>query len=431
VAKGSSSNLQTFVNSIICFVGSGVLGLPFAFRHIGAVGGVLGLTLITMVSLHCMYLMVDSKRVLQERAVEIRDYADVGFHAFGLPGQVTVSCCILLTQTGFCIAYLIFISESMREVHSQISKRMWIALCMPLLVAASWLRSLKAIAKISFFAALSIGIALFMVLAFDLQALYSTSDHGDADYGDASDFGAMKEQRHHKTDSPMAPREDDEFGGAGPLVILNFRGIPYFFGVAVYCFEGIGMVLPVLNGMKKPSKFKAIWGGACISVALLYIIFGLLGYAAFRSNVADVITTNLPPLYVTNLMKVALCVGLLLTYPLMCVPVIEELERRLGRTTDETRWDAMLRNLLRSGFVFGTGVVAYMVPKFGVFISLVGASASAALAFVLPSLFFLKICYPQLSRMERSRELGCMMFGIVGGVLGTISALQDMKEALR
>mmetsp|Transcript_16648 Transcript_16648/g.42343 ORF Transcript_16648/g.42343 Transcript_16648/m.42343 type:complete len:432 (-) Transcript_16648:181-1476(-) len=429
--SGKSTNVQTFINAIICFVGSGVLGLPFAFRHVGCIGGVLGLTLITMVSLHCMYLMVDSKKALQERAIEIRDYADVGFHAFGLPGQVMVSCCILLTQTGFCIAYLIFISESMREVESSISKRVWIVLCMPLLVVASWLRSLKAIAKISFFAALSISIALFMVLAFDLQVL-ATGDHGDVDYGSATDFGTMKEASHHKSADPsISPKQTEHFGRTGHLVILNFRGIPYFFGVAVYCFEGIGMVLPVLNGMKKPSSFKAIWGGACISVSLLYIFFGLLGYAAFRGQVADVITTNLPPFYVTNLMKVALCVGLLLTYPLMCVPVIEEVERRLGRTTDDTRWQAASRNMLRSGFVFMTGIVAYMVPKFGVFISLVGASASAALAFVLPSLFFLKISYSRLTALQRSRELGCMLFGIVGGVLGTMSALSDMKEALR
>mmetsp|Transcript_91 Transcript_91/g.267 ORF Transcript_91/g.267 Transcript_91/m.267 type:complete len:295 (+) Transcript_91:3-887(+) len=289
----------------------------------------------------------------------------------------------------------------MREVLAHISKRAWICLCMPLLVLTSWFRSLKPIAPLSLLAEVSISIALVTVLAFDVQEL----KHG----------GPL-----------IAASEFPTAGNADRLTVLNLAGIPYFFGVAVYCFEGIGMVLPVMNSMKDPERFKFIWGSACISVAILYIAFGLLGYAAFRSSVADVITTNMPPLAVTKMMKVSLCVGLLLTYPIMCFPVIELMEEFLGRTSDSTKADVAKRNALRSVFVLVTGTVAYLIPKFGVFISLVGASASAALAFVLPSLFYLKLRYEKMSRLELWRETGCILFGLLGGCLGTLNAIRDL-----
>jgi len=402
-STGGSSNIRSFTNAVICFIGSGVLGLPFAFRHVGVIGGLFGLGFITAISLHCMFLMVDSKFYLQEECSKrIKTYGDIGFYAFGRVGSLTVDFCIVLTQTGFCIAYLIFISESMREVMAVMSKRAWIASCMPLLVLTSWFRSLKPIAPLSLLAEVSISIALVTVLAFDVQELHGAN--------------------------PVRGSELPMAGNAERLNMMNFAGIPYFFGVAVYCFEGIGMVLPVMNSMKDPEQFKFIWGSACTSVALLYAVFGLLGYAAFGDKVSDLITTNMPPIAVTNMMKVSLCVGLLLTYPIMCFPVIELVEETLGRTSDSTKVDMAKRNALRAGFVLATGVVAYLVPKFGVFISLVGASASAALAFVLPSLFHLKLRFSKMSVLHRWREVGCILFGLLGGTLGTMNAIKDLNS---
>eukprot|EP00418_Pyrodinium_bahamense_P046225 CAMPEP_0179209688 /NCGR_PEP_ID=MMETSP0796-20121207/104579_1 /TAXON_ID=73915 /ORGANISM="Pyrodinium bahamense, Strain pbaha01" /LENGTH=313 /DNA_ID=CAMNT_0020914647 /DNA_START=336 /DNA_END=1277 /DNA_ORIENTATION=- len=311
----------------------------------------------------------------------------------------------MLTQMGFCIAYLIFVSESMQEVMVLISKRTWIVLCMPLLVLFSWFRSLKPIAPLSLLAEVSLSIACITVLFFDVRELSA---------GGSIAAPATK-----------LPRA----GNADRIVIMNLQGIPYFFGVAVYCFEGVGMVMPVMNSMKDPERFKLIWGSACVSVALLYLIFGSLGYMAFKSHVADVITTNMPKLAMTNMMKVSLCLALLFTYPIMLFPVIELVEELLGRTADSTQADMVKRNALRASFVLVTGIVAHLVPKFGVFISLVGASASAALAFILPSLFHLKLRFGKMTALQRWRGVGYILFGVVGGTLGTLNAVKDLRAS--
>lgn len=453
-SKKLSSSSRTFINAVICFIGSGVLGLPFALKHVGILGGTVILGAIALITLHCMFLVVDCKVFLQtERSKHIKTYGDIGFYAFGRAGALTVDSLIVLTQTGFCIAYLIMISESMHEVIGPMtSKRLWILMCMPVLVGTSWLRSLKSIAPLSLLAELATGMALITVLVFDVQELSgrSVENGGSPDLlqetvteGASSSLApvspplknvaeavVLTDQLDKMTHAALTATPGlgvDQVAAAGALILFEISGISYFFGVAVYCFEGIGMVLPVMNSMRNPEQFKAVWGLALVAVTLLYGAFGILGYAAFRSGVADIVTTNLPMTGITTAMKVSLCCGLLFTYPIMSFPVIELIEEFLRTTQDSTPGQAVKRNLLRSVFVLGTGFVAYMIPRFGVFISLVGASASAALAFVLPCACHLKLRYRHMNWVRKWREALCILLGACGGVVGTLSAIRDMN----
>ena len=54
----------------------------------------------------------------------------------------------------------------------------------------------------------------------------------------------------------------------------------------------------------------------------------------------------------------------------------------------------------RAFYVLMTALIAAAVPNFGIFISLVGASASAALAFVMPAIFHLKIRWNFLTNFQ-------------------------------
>lgn len=57
--------------------------------------------------------------------------------------------------------------------------------------------------------------------------------------------------------------------------------MPFFFGIAVYCYEGVGMVLPIRASMQDPAKFKTILVGTLLGVTTVYCIFGAVGYLAF------------------------------------------------------------------------------------------------------------------------------------------------------
>ncbi|CAM9416961.1 unnamed protein product, partial [Phaeothamnion confervicola] len=59
-----SSDRQTFVNTLISFVGAGILGLPYAFRQGGMAMSTAVLLIVGGLSLYCMLLLVECRRWL-------------------------------------------------------------------------------------------------------------------------------------------------------------------------------------------------------------------------------------------------------------------------------------------------------------------------------------------------------------------------------
>ena len=58
--SGSTSAVQTLANIVVSIVGTGVLGLPFAFRIAGWLAGTLGVVIAGAATYYCMLLLVSS-----------------------------------------------------------------------------------------------------------------------------------------------------------------------------------------------------------------------------------------------------------------------------------------------------------------------------------------------------------------------------------
>lgn len=85
---------------------------------------------------------------------------------------------------------------------------------------------------------------------------------------------------------------------------VDIKRFPLYMGIAIYAFEGIGLVLPLQKEMREPEAFGGSVGvlntGMTI-VACLYTAVGFFGYLKFGDKVLGSITLNLPqePLYET------------------------------------------------------------------------------------------------------------------------------------
>jgi len=115
-----SSSIKTFFNVVITVVGAGVLGLPYAFKQSGWLQGLLILAGTSAAMYYCMMLMVWCRRHLETEGIvdSIDTYSELGFHTLGRAGQISVDAMIVLSQGGFCVAYLIFIGENLASVFS-------------------------------------------------------------------------------------------------------------------------------------------------------------------------------------------------------------------------------------------------------------------------------------------------------------------------
>lgn len=208
-------------------------------------------------------------------------------------------------------------------------------------------------------------------------------------------------------------------GDAQEVHALNgLDTVPFAIGVAIYSYEGFSLVLPLESAMEDKKKFSNVLGAALACITAGYTAFGILGYLAFGEQTADIITLNLGRSLEGVIVKILLCVALCFTFPVMMHPVYEVAERRTreGRPTLTGR----------ACIVLMTVWLAVSVPRFGVFLSLVGSSVCCVLSFVLPGVFHLRVFGKELSWVETFIDYVYIAFGIGFSLFGTLSSLHNM-----
>eukprot|EP01018_Ginkgo_biloba_P029454 Gb_37193 [translate_table: standard] len=416
VATPPSSNLssstKTFGNILISIVGAGVLGLPYTFMQTGWLSGLLVVAVVALIAYYGMMLLVWSKRSLQSQGFQkIESFGDLGFAVYGNIGKALVDFMVVLGMSGVCVGYLILIGNTLSSMFSgskpllnpnsnQLSldplgmpskenltllgvsrKTGFLWAIFPLELVMSGIRSLTHLAPFSIFADVVNISAMLTVMMEDLLSI-------------AQSMGP-----HVKT-------------------FTGFDSIPYGVGVTIYAFEGVSMILPLELAIEKKHKFGWILGLAIAFIACLYGGFGALGYFAFGSETRDIVTLNLGKNLVTDLVQLALCVNLFFTFPLMMNPVYEVIEGRL------TRGEYSL--IMRSVMVFLVTLVSILVPSFTDFLSLIGSSIGCILGFILPALFHLHVCWDGSSFVPILADLLLIAFGIVFGIIGSISSVNQI-----
>ncbi|PSS00374.1 Amino acid transporter like [Actinidia chinensis var. chinensis] len=391
-----SSNSKTFANIFIAVVGAGVLGLPYTFKRTGWAMGSLMLFAVAFLTYYCMMLLVHTRRRLETRHgfTKIASFGDLGFAVCGPVGRFAVDAMIVLSQAGFCVSYLIFIGNTLSYITTSSTKSpnenflgfsfslksIFIWACFPFQLGLNSIPTLTHLAPLSIFA-------------------------------DVVDLGAMG----------VVMVEDVMIFLQQRPVLQAFGGFSVFFyglGVAVYAFEGIGMVLPLESETKDKQKFGKILGLSMTFISLMFGAFGALGYFAFGEETKDIITTNLGQGLVSSLVQLGLCVNLFFTFPLMMNPVYEVVERRFC----EARYCLWLRWVV----VLMVSLVALLVPNFADFLSLVGSSVCIVLGFVLPALFHLIVHKQVLGLGGMAVDVALVVLGLVLAVCGTWSSLLEI-----
>lgn len=315
-------------------------------------------------------------------------YSDIGFAAFGLTGRTIVDFALLTSQIGFCCAYLIFISENLSTYLPSVEKNQWLLILLPPLFLLTLIKDLSKFAIFSLFAQVSNIFAFTVVYWFDFQHLHLAQVH---------------------------PKE------------FSLEGFPYYFSVAIYCFEGAGMILSLEESIAEDlrSSFKKFFVSTIIGITTLYITFGAAGYLSYGPETKDIITLNLPTDGGFNfaiLVKSCLCISLFFTYPIMLFPVFSILEKKLQISSTSLK-----SLMLRLFVVLVTGLIVVRVPNFGQLMALVGASCCTLLAFIMPALMHLVLFRHDTAEAgagEKSRLLDYVLvcLGVTGAVIGTYDA---------
>ena len=134
----------------------------------------------------------------------------------------------------------------------------------------------------------------------------------------------------------------------------SFTKFPLFFGTAIFVFEGINVVLPVENRLRRPQSMLG-WAGvlntSMVVVVSLYLATAFYGYLKFGSQAAaGAITLNLPPGEVLSLScKVSIMVAITCSYPLQLYVLVSVLVPSLVQSRAPShhwvRWELATREI--------------------------------------------------------------------------------------
>ncbi|EKX46948.1 hypothetical protein GUITHDRAFT_86572 [Guillardia theta CCMP2712] len=366
-----------------------------------------GMTLISILSTICVFMLLSCKKKLGGRT---RSFGDVGYAACGRTGHVLVEFCVVLSQMGFCCAYLIFVGENMyKYVKPYVVKEdnvIWAIV--PGISLLCWIPSLDILAPFSLFAVLLIFSGLITV-AWNSMPLF----------------------------------------GTGPDVQEYIPStMPIFVGMAIYAFEGIGLAIPIENSMKHPESFPFVWVLGMVIVTITYITFGAFCYSCYGDEVPSIITMVLPDDLVSFLVKLGLCIALLFTYPIAIYPVFEIVEEgwcwrflrapppevlpghhavslQEGVSENSFLWK---RRLTRVVLVMITATAAVVIPDFSIVMAFIGSVPSNIMAFVLPTLFHIFVFWKSMGFWGRLFDVTLFSCGICAVVICTWTSMFGVNK---
>ncbi|XP_055422782.1 proton-coupled amino acid transporter 2 [Bubalus kerabau] len=411
---------QTLVHLVKGNMGTGVLGLPLAMKNAGILMGSLSLLAIGFISCHCMHILIRCARHFCHRFNKpFMDYGDTVMHGLEANpsawlrnharwGRRIVSFFLIVTQMGFCCVYIVFLADNLKQVVEAVNSttnnchyetviltptmdsRLYMLTFLPFLVLIVLIRNLRVLTVFSLLANITMLTSLIIIVQYIVQEIPD-------------------------------PRQL-------PLV-ANWKTYSLFFGTAIFSFESIGVVLPLENKMKDARRFPVILSLGMSIITALYISVGSLGYLRFGDDVKASITLNLPNCWLYQSVKILYIVGILCTYALQFY-VPAEIIIPLATSHVSKRWALPLNLFIRLAMVSLTCILAILIPRLDLVLSLVGSLSGSALAFIIPPLLEISTYYSEgLSPITIVKDTLISILGFVGFVMGTYQALVELIQS--
>ena len=404
--RGTATDRKAYFLLLKAFVGTGVLFLPKAFYNGGLSFSIIVLSLFALLSWWCYLILVFTKV-----ATKVSGFAEIGLKLYGPWFQRLILSSIVISQIGFAAAYIVFTLENLRAFTANVSlydvtdiNIVWfILLQVVIIVPLSLIRDITKLSLLAVFANVFILTGLVTIVYFMLYQWLGVN-HGH--------FGKNIEY------------------------FFNESEFSLFIGTAIFAFEGIGLIIPIQESMIYPNNFPRVLGQVILTIAVIMIMVGSLGYLTFGDKIKTVVLLNLPqdsPMVIITQLLYSLAI--LLSTPLQLFPAIRLLESKMifgsGKSSPSVKW---LKNLFRTLFVVFIAYIAYIGGQnLDKFVSFVGCFACIPLVYMYPPILHLKSCckiHSGLLEKEQNNRFWLSLANYVLLVIGAISFVYTTYEIL-
>ncbi|KAI9671576.1 MAG: neutral amino acid transporter [Caeruleum heppii] len=360
------------------FVGTGVLFLPKAYLNGGMLFSNLVLLVVSSLSYYCFVLLVKTRLKIDG------SFGDIGGILYGRWMRNIILFSIVLSQIGFASAYIVFTSENLQafilavsDCRTQIDIKYMILMQLIIFLPLSLIRDISKLGATALIADFLILLGLIYLYYYDIFTIVS-------------------------------------HGGFADIVNFNSRDWTLFIGTAIFTFEGIGLIIPIQESMRKPQQFPPVLGGVMILITLVFISMGALSYAAYGSATKTVVILNLPQDdKFVNAIQFMYSLAILLSTPLQLFPAIRITENALfTRSGKYNPWIKWWKNGFRFMLVMLCSALAWGgAGDLDKFVALVGSFACVPLVYVYPPLLHMRSV--ATTKFHKTTDVVLVVFGIV------------------
>ena len=275
-------------------------------------------------------------------------------------------------------------------------------------------------------------------------------------------------------------RTDIQQGGAVSYTLFTPTQFPVAFSAITLSFGVHAVFTDIEKHMKDAGNFDTTFNAAYVVLLVLYLMAAVFGFYTFGDITYSPVLCNFPRDthstlgMITATTKLLIAFHVMSAYPILMNVLVTEMERGFGldeasSAADDNRhnsrkakagpalplleagdgrqesdagaagassttcrnWQGFaLRTLLRTCMVAITCCVAIFVPFFGLLMELVGALCLTMMVFVLPVVFSWQLWGDRMSAAQKVFGVFIVAVGSIGGLIGTVQALQDIAKSL-
>ncbi|CAA7398230.1 unnamed protein product [Spirodela intermedia] len=389
-SEGSASVSGAVFNLSTSIIGAGIMSIPATLKVLGvgpAVVLILSVALLCDVSVEFLLRYTNSGKVMS--------YAGIMAESFGKAGATALQLCVILTNLGALIMYLIIIGDVLSGNQSEGAGHLGVlqewfgdqwwnsrpaALLFTLVFVLLPLLLFRRVDSLRFSSAVSVFLAVVFVAISSTMALYALY-----------------------RGTTRTPRVLPDFG-SGTSFFELFTAVP----VIVLAFTFHFNVHPIRAELQKSSDMTKAVRLSLILCSVIYATVGLSGYLLFGdATMADILSnfdrtsgSDVPSL-VNNLVRLSYGLHLVLVYPLLNFSLRINVDglffpRSRPLPYDDTRFVSLTLGL--AAFVY---LAAIGIPNIWTLFQFFGSTTAVCLSLIFPASIVLRDIHGIARRQDK------------------------------
>ena len=389
--KGSvEAGTAVLANTIL---GAGMLGLPFAFASCGFALGPLMLMLFATCSMSALILLSRcADKVGREQFPIFYDVASLAGNKLGLTNVGTViDCFVAIKCLGVATSYLIVVGDSIPKalesfgvVGMLLNRTVWSLWALCIGGSLACMKDISSLKPFSLIALSCVLCIVFLITLFAFKVFDPCADHI------LPEDGPCRGKIELVTEPITIIR-------ALPLFVFSYTCHQNIFEIGndLHRAASDGKFVPDPQG-KNPDKIIRIVFQAVGLAFCVYMVLGSAGYYTFGNLVTKNVLVSYPESYVVAVARIAISLVVTACYPLQahparkCLTTIVGVARGAQGTLLEdlknpnTPEGEKLMRWITSFVILFTGCVAIAVHDLGLVLSVVGATGSTMISYIVP-----------------------------------------------